>query len=551
MINFPVTRRLSHLRRYQEMLGVFARHGFGSALDLLPVERKWIRRLRPYPVSELQTLPAHFRIALEELGPTFVKLGQILSTRPDLLPPVYVSELSRLQDKVAPVPWKEIREVIKNELGAPPETIFDNLDPTPIAAASLGQVHAATLQDGAKVVVKVQRPNILHTIEVDLQILEDLAHYVQRHTPLGDLYELEEFASDFANTLKAELNYLREGRNADRFRKAFRGERYIYIPEVHWQYTTQRVLVLERIEGIKITDIGALQAAGFDLDKLALHAARMSVKEILEDGFFHADPHPGNLFVMESGAIGVMDFGMTGLLSEQDRINLARLYGVAVQLDAEGVVDELIHIRAAPPDVDRGALARDIHRLLRQYHGLPLKAIHTAEVIQNIRPIVFEHRLHLPSNYWLLAKSLVMMEGIGRRLAPEFDIFAFSQPQVARLALRALTPSRRTVEQLFRQGLVWSDLFNALPRTGLRLLNRLEQREPIPLSLDKRSLDRLDTLVTRLALSLIVAGMIIGIAIMTPAISESNTFVRVMLGLAFVVSLGLGLGIVFSILRRR
>ena len=216
-----------------------------------------------------------------------------------------------------------------------------------MAAASLGQVHCATLQSGEEVVVKAQRPGIEDVIRVDLEILHDLAQLAQKHTPLGELYELPEIVEDFANTLRNEMNYLREGRNADRFRQNFADEADLYIPRVYWDYTTTKVLTLERISGIKINDIEALDAAGIDRHRVALNGARIIIKEVLEDGFFHADPHPGNFFVIDNGVIGAMDFGMVGYLTPWDREHLVRLYVAAVQMDAERLVNELMRVGAA------------------------------------------------------------------------------------------------------------------------------------------------------------------------------------------------------------
>ena len=361
MFKIPkISRPIRHLRRYRHILTVFTRHGFGFALSHLPTEPLWLRDLYPFPIQEPASLPAHFRQALEELGPAFVKLGQMLSTRPDVLPPDYITELAKLQDSVPPVPWDEIRQVIEAELGRPPEKIFGEIDPHPLAAASLGQVHAAKLTTRQKVVIKVQRPNILPTIQTDLEIIHDIAHYAEQHTPLGRVYRLVEIVEDFSDTLHNELDYLREGRNADRLRENFAEEDCLHIPWVYWEYTTRRVLVLEYIEGIKITNIAALDEVGYDRTKIANNAAQMIIKEVLEDGFFHADPHPGNFIVMENEVIGAMDFGMVGYLSDSDRATLIRLYNVAVRMDAKGVADGLIHIGAAPPDVDRRALSQDI-----------------------------------------------------------------------------------------------------------------------------------------------------------------------------------------------
>ncbi len=551
MINIPtITRPVRHLRRYRHIFLVFARHGFGFVLSQLPAEPSWLRELDLFPPPELTSLPAHFREALEELGPTFVKLGQMLSTRPDLLPPSYIEELTKLQDRVPPQPWPEIRQVLIAELQAPPEEIFAEVDPRPMAAASLGQVHFARLHNGDKVVIKAQRPGILDNIRTDLEIIQDLSGYAEQHTAMGRLYNLEGIAEEFADTLNNELDYRREGRNADRFRANFSDERYLYIPRVYWDYTTQRVLVLECIEGIKIDEVTALKRAGYDTQTIAGNAARIVVKEVLEDGFFHADPHPGNFLVMKNEVIGAMDFGMVGYLSDQDRADLVRLYTVSVRVDADSVVDELIHIGAAPPDVNRKALSRDLQRLLSYYKGMPLGEIRANEVLEDVLPVAFDYHLHFPTNLWLLAKTLAMMEGIGLRLDPDFDIFAFSSSTVTKLMVKMLLPNRRWLEETIRRFLVWGDFLDEIPRAGMMLVDRIEQDRPIRLTLDSVSLNRLDRLATRLALSMIVAGMTVGLAMIVPSTAESVLFVRIVVILGFVLSLALGAWVFISIIRK-
>ncbi len=551
MLKIPtITRPVRHLRRYRYIFSVFARHGFGFALSQLPLEPSWLRELAQQPEPEPASLPVHFRQALEELGPTFVKLGQMLSTRPDLLPPSYIAELTKLQDRVQPVSWEDIRAVLVAELAAQPDAVFAHIDPTPIASASLAQVHSAELHTGEKVVVKIQRPNILPTIRTDLEIIQDLAKYANQHTTLGRIYNTEEIAEDFSDTLNNELDYYREGRNADKFRRNFADESFLHIPWVYWEHTTQRVMVLERIEGIKIDQVAALDAAGYDRGKIADRAAHMIIKEILEDGFFHADPHPGNLVVMEGGIIGVMDFGMVGYLSDADRLNLIRLYTVAVRMDAEGVVDELVHIQAAPPDVNRRGLIRDIERVLRYYNGLPLKEIRANEVINDIMPIAFEYHLQLPPNLWLLGKTLAIMEGVGLLLNPEFDIFEFSGPYVTRLLMKSLIPKRRWVESTFRRALAWNDLFEEIPRAGRLLLDRFEKGAPIRVTFERDTLDRLDALITRLALSIIITGMIIGMAFIIPTAAGGALFIQISVGLGFALSVALGLYVLISIIRK-
>jgi ubiquinone biosynthesis protein len=550
--NLPtITRPIRHLQRYREILTVFTRHGFGFAVSKLPAEPFWLREVHTFSKQERTSLPSHFRQAFEELGPAFVKLGQVLSTRPDLLPPDYINELSRLQDEVQPVAWSEIEKVVRHELDRPLEDIFDEINTVPLASASLAQVHRAKLTTRELVVLKVQRPNILRTLRTDLEIIHDIARYVQNHTPLGQVYNLVEIAEDFADTLNRELDYEAEGRNADRFRRNFQDDPGICIPWVYWEYTTKRLLVLEFIEGIKIDQIAEIDAAGRDRNAIASHAAHMIIQEVLQDGFFHADPHPGNFIVMEDNVLGAMDFGMVGYLSRGDRVNLIQLYNVAVQMNAKGATEELIHIGAAPPDVDRRTLTRDVERLLQRYAGLGLKDIRLQELMDDVMPVVFEHRLKLPSNFWLLIKTLAMMEGIGLRLAPEFDVFAFSQPYVQRLILSTLTPSSRWISDTVRRGLSWVDLVDQLPHVGQLVIDRLEKREPVTLTLDMRSLNYIDRLVTRLALSLIIAGMIVGLAWLIPTVAEAGWLVQAAVIVSFIFAVVMGMGVLWSIIRKR
>jgi ubiquinone biosynthesis protein len=541
-----------HLRRFQQIAQILARHGFGELLDLLgaapvfPLARALRRRPSLGP-------PQRLRMALEELGPTFVKLGQVLSTRPDLLPPAYIAELARLQDTVPPEPWEPVRAQLEAELGAPVEEVFATLDPEPIAAASLAQVHAATLPDGAEVVVKVQRPNIEATINVDLDILADVARLLQTRTPLGELYDLPGIVEEFAATLRAELDFYREGHNADRFRANFADEPYLYIPKVYWEYTTRRVLVMERIRGIKIDDIAALDAAGYDRYRIGLHAARMVIKEVLEDGFFHADPHPGNFFVMPGEVIGAMDFGMVGYLSRRTRTDLVRLYVAAIQLDEEAVVDQLIRMGVVGGAVDRMGLQHDIGRLLRKYAGLPLKAIRARDMVEEAMPIAFRHHLRLPSELWLLGKTLAMMEGVGLKLVPDFDMFAVSRPYVQRF-MREMASPRAWMPSLIRGMGDWAQLLDMLPRTGMQLLTRAERGE-LEVSLRHQELGRalvyLDRLANRLALSILLAALIVGLALLVPAfhLAERGGLITALVILGFALASLLGLWLVVSILR--
>jgi ubiquinone biosynthesis protein len=512
-----------HLRRYRQIVEVLVRHGFSDALSQLGLGRRLglpLRLLRRDRAAAEITRAQRIRMAVEELGPTFIKFGQIISTRPDLLPPDFITELSRLQDSVPPEPWEPIKACIEEELGQPIEQIFATFDPQPIAAASLGQVHAATLSDGQEVIVKVQRPDIERIIDVDLDILYDLARLAQNRTPLGQTYNLVEIAEDFAFTLRGELDYRREGHNADRFRENFSDEPYLYIPKVHWDYTTRRVLVLERIYGIKIDDVEALDAAGYDRYRVAMHSARMITKEILEDGFFHADPHPGNFVVMPGEIIGLMDFGMVGHLAPADRADLAHLYIVAMQQDVPGAADQLMRMGVADHQVDRVAFERDLRRMMHKYYGLALGEFQISEILEEFMTVAFRHRLRFPSNLWLVGKTMGMIEGLGMVLAPDFDLFAAAQAYVRRYRLRMWLPSEWG-PSMVRSASDMADLMLRLPKQTTRLLEQVERgnlEAQVRMPDFIQATDRLDRIANRLALSMLTAAFTIAIGWVIPSL---------------------------------
>ena len=553
VLMFTTVRRVHNLPRYRQIITVFARHGFGAVLEQMGVERALLAPARLFRKDhewERLTPAQHFRLALEELGPTFIKLGQIISTRPDLLPPDFIEELSKLQDSAPPIPWEKVEAQLSAAWNQPWSDLFASIDSEPLAAASLAQVHAAALLNGEEVVIKVQRPDIWPTIQADIAILEDLAALAQ-HTAMGELYNPVDVVADFSFTLQNELNYLREGRNADRFRRNFTNEPYLHIPKVYWDFTTRQVLVLERLRGVKIDDIDGLNAAGLDPKIVAMNAARIIVKEVLEDGFFHADPHPGNFYVLPGNVIGAMDFGMVGHLSEADRLNLVRLYIASVRMDADAIVEQLIRMGAAAARVNRMALKRDISRLLEKYNGLPLKELRAKEVVSDIMPIAWRHHLSLPSDLWLLGKTLAMMEGVGLQLDPDFDIFAVSEPFVHTLAREMWSPSVWG-PQMLGQIQAWYDVLAIAPRAGARLLYGLESGElPLELNMNvqKPALESMDRALTRLSVSVLIAAFILALAFLIPRAS-SSPIVTALIALGFLVSAGLGVWFLISVLRR-
>jgi ubiquinone biosynthesis protein len=567
-------RRARNLKRYHQIVTVLARHGFGSILVSLQ-----INRYLPLPPRVLKqtarprslTPAEHFRIALEELGPTFVKLGQILSTRPDLFPPQYILELSKLRDQVPATPWEEIHTFLKKEFGDALETSFREIETEPIGSASLAQVHAAVTADGCPVVLKIQRPNIRHIITADLDILADLAGLAQR-TAWGKVYDPVEIVTHFAFTLQNELDYHREGINADRFRKNFQYETHLHIPKIYWELSTPRILVMERIEGVKIDHLDELERARFDRKKIARHASRIFIKEVLDDGFFHADPHPGNFVIMrlhkEAGnsvgenaevpsaeatvepVIGAMDFGMVGHISRTDRANMVNAYQLASRMDGRGLAELMVRIGAVDPSIDEVDLQRDLERILSRYQGLPIREIQAQQVFEEMLQIAFRFRVDLPPDIWLLLKTMSMLDGLVRQLDPDFNLFAVFDPEVRRLAIEQHLP------WVWGPGLL-SDLegftyaLRDIPAIGEKFLRGLEKGElPFSISMgaSKETLDRLDRASTRLSLSLLVSAFILGLALLLP-LSTGNHLAEILVVIGLIASILLGLWLALSIIR--
>jgi len=549
--------RPRHLRRYRQIAEVLTKHGFGAIVHQLGLAHyldlpdRLLRR--QLPEKEEITPARRVALALEELGRSFVKLGQILSTRSDLFPPIYVTELSRLQDDVAPESWETVKSTVQRELGQPLSEVFAEFDENPLAAASLAQVHAAILLNGDEVVVKVQRPDIQPVIETDLDILKDMAQLAQDRLALAKRYQVADLADEFSSALRGELDYRREARNADRFQVNFADEPHIYVPKIYWEHTTHQIMVMERISGIKINDIKALDAAGYDRHELALHSARFIIQEVLEDGFFHADPHPGNLLVMPGEVIGVLDFGTVGHLSSTDRTNLVRLFIHVIQLDAEGVVDQLIRMEIASYDVDEAALRRDLRRLLMHYQGVPLEEISVNEILEGLEPIIYNHNLHIPTDLWLLIKTIVIMEGVGRRLDPEFDIFEVARPYIRRLMFQIWFPGEWGLAAL-RTATTLTDLVFDLPRQTTRILGQVE-RGDLGLQIYLPQLDNVvkqtQTIANRIIVGVLLAALVLGLSLLIPRLDLTWpwSFFTWIIVATFITTLFLALWLIWSILR--
>jgi ubiquinone biosynthesis protein len=514
--------RPRYLRRYRQIVEILADYGFGAFLAQMGMSERlnvprWWRRRRTIPGDEM-TNPRRLRRALEDLGPTFIKFGQILSTRSDIMPPEYIQELSFLQDEVPPVSWDEARQVVETELGASVEDLFAQVDPVPIASASLAQVHVACLVSGEEVVVKIQRPNIEKTVNLDLDIIYDLARTAQQRISAASRFEVADIAEEFSSALRTEMDFRREAWNADRFRQNFADQRRIYVPKIYWDYSTRRLLVMERIQGIKIDDLDGLEAAGYDRQRLSGYAADFALKEILIDGFFHADPHPGNMLILPGEVIGVLDFGTVGRLDDQDRAHLARLFIAAVQLDVDGIVDQLQRMGVADYRVDRMGLQRDLKRILTRYYGLPIQEIDAQEVAKAVQPIMYDYKLYIPTDYYLLMKTVIMMQGVGLNLDPEFEIAKAAQPYLGKLFRRMWLPSSWGPDVL-RLAMDWKDFATVLPRKTSRILDQVERGQltvQAELPQLEPTINMIDRFINRIIFSVLVAALLVALALLLP-----------------------------------
>lgn len=463
----------THTRRYREIADVLARHGLSQVLARAGFARLIPRgrAIRPDGEAAPGTPvggPVHVRLALEELGPTFMKLGQILSTRPDLIPEAYQLELAKLQDSAPPVPAEAIRAVVREELGEDAFAAFSEFDDVPLASASIGQVHLARLADGSddgsgtKVVVKVRKPGAVERIREDLEILRNVAATASRAWSVLDDYNVVGLVAEFSRTLTKELDYLEEGRSAERFAANFAGDSRFRFPRVFWHTTTSRVLTLEFMEGLKINDVAALDAAGLDRRALADHAAAALAQMIFEDGFFHADPHPGNMFVEPTGRISIIDFGMVGEIDDALRADLGHLLIALARKDPRRLARALEAMSLAGPVADRARLAVDVAEFIHLYDGVDLADVNVARLAQKLLSVVRNHRLLMPAEAAIVIKMLVMAEGLGRVLDPGFRLSRVLEPHVRRLLIEQYSPAA-IVRGLKAAGLTALDLAADVP----------------------------------------------------------------------------------------
>lgn len=546
---------IRHIKRYREIISVLIKYGFGEIVGRLNlytmyrIGRKVFRRMPPPEMS----YAVRIRKALEELGPTFVKLGQVLSMRPFLIPSELVVELSKLQDQVPPLdPDIAIKAIEANLGGKKISDAFQEFDPVPIASASLSQVHYAALSDGTRVVIKIQRPGIKRVIESDMAILRDISALMVKHIPEIRQYDPVGVVEELARTTRREINFLYEGRNIETFSRNFKDDPRIFIPAVYWQYTTRHMLTMDRIDGFKITDVAAIRAAGIDPVIICRNGGEMVFKMVFDDGFFHADPHPGNLFVTSSGRIAPVDYGMVGILSSTQMEQIAELLSAIIANDPALVVYAFKKTGVLPEDINETILETEFAELITRYHRIPLARLDMATISDEFFEIVHRHHVKVQSEMMVFGKALVTYEEVARVLDPTFDFIKSAEPFVRRMALRRFGPRRlRRDTQIAVTEL--HDLLTKFPEELGEFTSKLNKGK-IRIGLDVIGLERLilelDRSSNRISFALIIAAIIVGSS-MIMTLNVGLTFFGVpALGLFGYLFAGfLGAGLAISILR--
>jgi ubiquinone biosynthesis protein len=454
-------RAYRRLRRYRQVTFTLARYGFSDIADRIGLGSIQSRLKGKSPPADRPT-PQRIRTALVELGPTFVKFGQLLSTRPDVLPERYIAEFEKLQDDVSPFPLSEVQAIIREELSSAPEELFQAFDEIPFASGSIAQVHKAVLASGETVAVKVQRPGIQPLIETDLGILSDLAALIERRIPELRWLQPGNIVEQFSRTLRRELDFMAEGQAIERFRRNFRDDPTRVVPAVHWDFTAPRVLTTDWISGVKVSNVQEMEARGLDRREVARNGARAILKEVFEFRLFHADPHPGNFFVVEGNAIATVDFGIVGRLDDETAEQLGALVTAIVGRDSEGVLETLGKLGLLHSGIDTALLKYDIEEFIERYYGLSLEKLNFETVIADLLQMVRRHRVILPVNLALLGRMLAVASGVGQKLDPEFDIMEEARPFVRSFLASRLDP-RRSFRKAARTWRDYQDLLRALP----------------------------------------------------------------------------------------
>jgi ubiquinone biosynthesis protein len=515
-----IGRTYRHLNRYRQILAVLFKYGFGDLVETLKIEQyieiglQMISRKRRDRLEKLSRAE-RIRMALEELGPTYIKLGQVLSTRPDLVSVDFVNEFAKLQDRAPVVEFEIILQTIEDELARPLSELFSRFDPVPLASASIGQVHRASLHNGNEVAVKIQRPDIEKVIEVDLEIMLHLATLAERHVEELSFHQPVKIVEEFARTIEREIDYTVEAGSMERVAGQFLGDSTVYVPKIYRHVSTHRVLTAEYIDGIKVSDIDGLCKAGYDCSLITERGADVLLEQIFTFGFFHADPHPGNVFVLPGNVICLLDFGMMGAVDRNTRESFVSLVESIIKQDEPRATQVLLKLTDWDDEPDLAILEKDVADFISRHLYRPLKDVQLGRLLQHLLELATKHRMRLPPDIFLMLKALSQVENVARILSPDFDIIQKATPFIRQVKLSRLSPKRltddavRLVEQSY-------EFLTDFPKDLLELSRSLRQKK-LSFTLVMKDLDKMlathDQISNRISFAIIIAALIIGSAL--------------------------------------
>ncbi len=551
-----IGRGYRHAGRYRQILTVFIKYGFGELIELLRVghyiDIGWqlISRRDREQATKLSRAE-RVRLAFEELGPTFIKLGQILSTQPGLIPIDIATELARLQDSVPACGFAPIQGVLEQELGAPLDKAFLSIDKIPLASASIAQVYAARLPDGEEVAVKVQRPGIQKTVEVDLEIMLYLATLMENYIEEVAPHKPSAIVEEFARVLEKELDFSIEATNIEQFASLFANDHTIHIPEIIKEKTTARVLMMEYIQGVKLSDIERLQREGYDPEKITVRIADIMFTQIFRHGFFHADPHPGNIFILPGNVICMLDFGMVGSVDVRRREIFVDLIDGLARKNVPYVTQALLRLTTWERKPDTDALSIDITEFMGRHLFKPLKELEIGKGLQDLLELLASNKLRLPPNIFLMTKAFGTLEGISKKLNPDIDLISHAAPFVARVKLGRFSPQRITTSMM-RIATDWHTFTQQFPNDLLEI-TRLLKNDNLTLKVDHKGLKPLiskyDQISNRISFAIIIAALLLGSALIITAKIPPLVFGFSVLGLVgFTGAAVLGLWLLVAVL---
>jgi len=546
-----VGRKYRRAKRYRQIVAILMKYGWSDFFDWLKGDSILEKEEIGLQASmETVTRAVRLRLAFTELGSTFIKLAQLLSSRPDVVPPHVVFELSKLQDKVPPFPYKQVQEIFQREFNALPEDLFQGFDPIPIASASIGQVHQAWLIDGRKVAIKVQRPNLRKLIETDIEIMLNLCAIMERNSSTALHYEPTRIVKEFSRSISKEIDYVREAANMMQFRRMFESNPHVYIPEMFTEFSSSTVLTMEFVDGIKITHFDELKQAGIEPREVNDICADFFLEQVFEKGMFHADPHPGNIFILPKGpTVCLLDFGIVGMIDQQAREVFIDLLDGIIAQNPRNVADAVLALTQWDELPNRKTLEQEIQDFIPIHINKPLKEIRIGIVLQDLLHILSRHRLRLPSNFFMMLRAFSIAEGLSLMLNPDFDMMTKILPFAKRMRLERFSPKRLTADvlEMIRD---MGYFMHRFPKDILEITHLLRNRQ-MRIQIEHLKMNQLievaDQVGNRIVAGLVLIGLLITSAILlameVPPLFQGTSLLGIIL---FLTSTLLG----FIMLRR-